>query len=368
MKLIALMKKEFHRFFHDPRLIITMLLPGVLIFLLYTFIGEIAHSDDRREFKVYLSGSSAVVAVIEQTLSENEDKVEWLPLEDEEAARAAVRDGEATAILKFSENFDLFGEDARVGIIYDNGSEDSTYFYSVVSSILIGVGMRFPIEAETVKEDAAIGAEILSGLLPMLIVCFIFSACMSVTLESVAGEKERGTLSTILVTSAKRSHIALGKIIPLSCISMLGALSSFLGVALSMPKLMGLSLGFLGGYSVWSYILMLVLILSTVPLIVSAIAAVSALSRSVKEASAYTGVLMIFTMVLSIVTSFLPAMGSWISAVPIFNAVVSMQGILKGELPVLTSLLSVGINLVYTALLVFILTKLLSSERIMFGK
>ena len=36
MKLLALIKKEFHRFFHDPRLIVTMLLPGLVIFLLAT--------------------------------------------------------------------------------------------------------------------------------------------------------------------------------------------------------------------------------------------------------------------------------------------------------------------------------------------
>ncbi len=369
MKLLALMKKEFHRFFHDPRLIVTMLLPGLLIFLLYTFIGEISYADEARSYKVYVAGNSAVVVgILEQTILERGDKVEWLPLENEEEARAAVEEGEATAILKFSENFDPLGEGGSVGIVYDRGSEDSLYFESIASAVLTGVGMRFSIVEETVKEDATVGAEFLSALLPMLIVCFIFSACMSVTLESVAGEKERGTLATILVTSAKRSHIALGKIIPLACISMLGALSSFLGVALSMPKLMGVSFGFLGGYSVWSYLLMLVLILSIVPLIVSAIAAVSALSRSVKEASAYTSVLMILVMVVSLVSGMLPSMGDWVCAIPVFGAVVAMQRVLEGGLYLWQSFLAVGVNLLFTALFVLLMTKLLSSERVMFGK
>ncbi len=368
MKLLSLMKKEFHRFFHDPRLIVTMLLPGILIFLLYTFIGEIAYSDEPHEFKVYLSGESAVVGVIEQGLRENGDKVEWLPLEDEEEARAAIEEGEATAILTFTENFDLLGEGARAGIVYDDGSEDGIYFYSFVSSVLIGVGMRFPIDVETVKEDAAVGTEFLSALLPMLIVCFIFSACMSVTLESVAGEKERGTLATILVTSAKRRDIALGKILPLSCISMIGAASSFLGVALSMPKLMGVSLGALGGYSVWSYLLVLLLMISIVPCIVALISTVSALSRSVKEASGYVSVLMILFMVLSLVTNFVPSMGGPAYAIPVLGAVVAMQKILAGGLAVWGSCLAVGMNLLFTALLVFVMTRLFSSERIMFGK
>lgn len=368
MKLLALMRKEFHRFFHDPRLIVTMLLPGILIFALYNLLGSVIHSDDSREFKVYLEGESAVVGFIEQALTERGDEIEWLPLEDEEEARSAVEKGDAAAILTFTENFDLFGEDARAGIIYDGGSEDSVAFYSLVSSVLISVGMRFPIDVETVKSDAETGAEIMSGILPFIIVCLIFSACMSVTLESVAGEKERGTLSTLLVTSVKRSHIALGKIVPLACVSMLGALSSFFGIALSMPKLMGFSIGFLGGYSVWSYVLLLPLLLCIVPLIVAIIATVSTLSRSMKEASAYTGVLMILVMVISMVTTFLPKLGDWVVAVPILNAVSSMHAILTGALPVWQSLVSIGVNIGYTALLVFCMTKLLSSERVVFGR
>ena len=117
-------------------------------------------------------------------------------------------------------------------------------------------------------------------MLPFLVVIFIFAACMSITLESVAGEKERGTLATILITSAKRSHVALGKVIPLSCISAIGATSSFLGVALSMPKLMGMNVGgFIGSVGFLGYFLLFLLILSVVPLIVSLVSVVSTYSK-----------------------------------------------------------------------------------------
>ena len=44
MKLLALMKKEFLRFFRDPRLIITMLLPGILIYAIYSLIGSFVNN------------------------------------------------------------------------------------------------------------------------------------------------------------------------------------------------------------------------------------------------------------------------------------------------------------------------------------
>ena len=210
--------------------------------------------------------------------------------------------------------------------------------------------------------------QMMSGLLPFLIVVFIFSSCMSVTLESVAGEKERGTLATILVTSARRTDIALGKILPLACVSLIGAASSFLGVALSLPTLMGVSLDVaIAGVGALEFFFIFLLIVSVVPLIVAAIAAVSTLSRSVKEASSYTGVLMIVVMVLSIVASFVSGIGDWVVAIPVLNAVVAMQGALMGAASVWMCLTAVALNLVYTALLVVLIARFLSSERIMFG-
>ena len=194
------------------------------------------------------------------------------------------------------------------------------------------------------------------------------SACMSVTLESVAGEKERGTLATILVTSARRSDIALGKILPLACVSLIGAASSFLGVALSLPTLMGVSIDVaIAGVGALEFFFIFLLIVSVVPLIVAAIAAVSTLSRSVKEASSYTSVLMILVMVLSIVASFVSGIGDWVVVIPVLNAVVAMQGALMGAASVWMCLTAVALNLVYTALLVVLIARFLSSERIMFG-
>lgn len=71
---------------------------------------------------------------------------------------------------------------------------------------------------------------IFSSMLPMLLMIFLFTGCMSVAPESIAGEKERGTIATLLVTPVKRSHIAIGKIIALSIIALLSGISSTLGI------------------------------------------------------------------------------------------------------------------------------------------
>lgn len=374
MKLLSLMKKEFHRFFHDFRLIITMILPGVLIFALYSLLGEIVNTPPSAyDFKVYLEGNSQTVTLlIESALEESGYTVEWIEEKEEGEGRTAVETGEADALLIFSENFDSSSLLSRgvVTVVYDPASDEGMVFRSIVTAVTQTVMQAycpFSVAEERLNEEDA-AMEILSSIFPLLVVTFIFSACMSVTLESVAGEKERGTLATLLVTPVRRSHIALGKILPLSCISMIGAASSFLGVMLSMPRLMGVSFGFLLKYSALNYFLLFLLILSVVPLIVSVLTAVSAWARTMREASAYTGALMILVMVVSLVTSFVPSFGGWVVAIPVLNAVAIMQTLLGGTLAVWQTFVSVGVNLAFTALLVFLISKMLSSERIMFGK
>ena len=245
----------------------------------------------------------------------------------------------------------------------------SAAFASLAGGILDGYGRSFAFTMTDFAESADFARTMMAGILPFLIVVFIFSSCMSVTLESVAGEKERGTLATILVTSVRRTDIALGKVLPLSCIAALGALSSFLGIALSMPKLMGLELGgMFVEYAFGDYILLLALIVSIVPLIVSAMTAISTYAKSVKEASSYTGVIMIVVMVLSLVSAFLSGIGDWVAVIPVLGTVVAIQRVLEGGAALLIGLIAIGINLVFTALFILLVAKMLGSERIMFGK
>ena len=382
MKLLALMKKEFARFFGDPKLLITMILPGVLIYLIYSIMGSAMFGGEAQkyDFKVYVSGESAVVDVIDASVAQNEGwTAEFVHLPAEgaatvEEARAAVESGEASALIVFSEDFDAsVAQGAQGGasaqLVYNSEDEASAAFASLAGGILDGYGRSFAFTMTDFAESADFARTMMAGILPFLIVVFIFSSCMSVTLESVAGEKERGTLATILVTSARRTDIALGKVLPLSCVSLIGAASGFLGVVLSLPTLMGISVdAAAAGVGALGYFMLLLLIVSVVPLIVSAIATVSTLSRTVKEASSYTGILMILMMVLSIVAAFVSGIGDWAVAIPVLNAVVAMQGVLTGAMRVWQCLVSFGLNLVYTAVLVFVISRLLSSERIMFGK
>ena len=391
MKLAALIKKEFFRFFRDPKLIATMILPGILIFFLYSLMGDLLWSEEQKyDFKtVYVGGESAIIQpLLQQAAVQLTGQEDWTltPAEDVEQAKEAVREEKATALILFDENFDErilsyspeSGERApQVRIYYCSADETSAAFYSLAISVLDAyestVSNMFDVnlsdEVFDFSSEADVLVSLLGGFLPFLIVALIFSSCMSITLESVAGEKERGTLATVLVTSVRRSDIALGKVIPLSCISVIGALSSFLGVIFSFPKLMGISVsGMAGAFGISSYLQLLLSVCSVVPFIVALLTLVSAYSKSVKEASAYSGVVMIFVMVLSLAAGIVDMNGLWVAFVPVLGTVSCISRIMDLSVTLGMTLLTVGVNLVYTVVLIFLIAKMLSSEWIMFGK
>ena len=74
---------------------------------------------------------------------------------------------------------------------------------------------------------------VFSSLLPMLLMMFLYSGCASVAPESIAGEKERGTIATMLITPTKRSDIAIGKILALAIIALLS------GTSISVERRLG---------------------------------------------------------------------------------------------------------------------------------
>jgi sodium transport system permease protein len=209
-----------------------------------------------------------------------------------------------------------------------------------------------------------------SMMMPMLLVMLLFSGCMAVAPESIAGEKERGTIASLLITPAKRSHIAIGKILALSILALISGTSSTVGVVLSLPKLMGATVELDGSvYGVGDYAMLATIILSTVLLLITVISLVSAFAKTVKEAGTYVTPLMILSMVIGLTGMLgVSASNPALYLIPIFNSVQCMIGIFSFEASILNVGITVATNVALSALGVFLLTRMFNSENIMFNK
>lgn len=387
--ILTIMKKEFARFFKDRRMVLTTIfMPGILIFVMYSFIGQgmssMQNTDEDFVPKVY------AVNLPESFSRGNSLPIEFISGKGAEEAKALLAEEKASwdLLAVFPEDFEqaVAAYDAAFGIrapqvelYYNSTNTRSNAAYNTMTVFLenyeTSLVNKFDVNRGEGPYDLAseedMAGMVFSMMLPLLLMVFSFSGCMAVAPESIAGEKERGTIATLLVTPMKRSHLALGKIVSLSAISVLSGLSSFLGTMLSLPKMMGGMEGVDAGvYQASDYLLLLAVILSTVLVIISLISIISAFAKNVKEATSWVTPLMIFVVVIaltSMIDSF-RAGNLFCYLIPLYNSVQCMNGIFSFAPDLWAILVTVVSNVVCTGICAGILTKLFNSEQVVFGR
>jgi sodium transport system permease protein len=205
---------------------------------------------------------------------------------------------------------------------------------------------------------------------PMLILAMLMTGCVAVAPESIAGEKERGTFATMLITPVKRGYIAAGKVLSLSLISLLSGLCSCAGVVLSLPKLLGedtISLSALG-YGFAEYASLLGIVLSSVLLMVALVSMLSAWAKSIKEATAMISPVMIIVLLVGIGSSFLPMNEWYFFCIPLLNSAAALGSVFSMATQPLFVVITVLTNLAVAGVLMWVLSRMFCSEKIMFTK
>ena len=384
----TIMKKEFDRFFKDRRMVVsTLLLPGIMIYFVYSIMGTAMGSQFMtEETYVYKMEVVNMPSMMEEMFTEDTFEVTKVDELDFDTLANRISDKELDLAIVFSENFNsalanVGKESTDIEIYYNSTVTASSEAYSMVSAMVnavessvvdvIKINMDEEKKFDLSTEEEMAGF-LMAMIMPMLMVSFLFSGSMGVAPEAIAGEKERGTMATLLVTPINRAHIAIGKILSLSVIALLSGLSSFLGVIFALPKYME---GVMGDvdmqvYGMEEYSAVLVVILSTVLLIVSLISVISAYSKSVKEAGSFISPIMILSMLLGITTMFGVGDGQpvWVYLIPMYNSVQCFAAIFNFEINMIPIMITFGSNLLYAIVLGFILTKMFGSEKIMFKK
>lgn len=389
--MITIMKKEFARFFRDKRMVFTtILMPGLLIYLIYSFMGvgmtREFMTDETYVAKAYMQDMPEELTPLFARISARWTAVSG-PETDE--VKAQIRDKEADVLIVFPERFtdrveayDVHSKEAapNVEIYYNSTESESVKLRSLLVDILdeyeSSMANRFDINAGDEGYDLAtekdVAGQIFAMILPVLLMSFMFSGCVAVAPEAIAGEKERGTIATLLVTPMKRSALALGKVVSLSCIALLSGLSSFLGTMSALPKMLG---GAENGmntavYGISDYVMLLGLILTTVLVMVSVISVISAFAKSIKEASTAVSPLMIIVMVISLTPMFggdgERSLGWFL--VPIYNSVLCIHGIFSFSCTAEQVGVTIVMNLLCAGAFSWVLTRLFNSEKVMFSK
>ncbi len=388
MKSLAIIiKKELKRFFTDKRMLAALFLPGILIFCIYTVMGKIVNkaiSPTYDSFTVYAANVptelEAFLEVPEWQVAMNEENL------TEEQILEKIKNKEADLYIVYEEDFMNKVESYQPGtslapevrIFYNSTNESSSYLYNYYVTCLDqfenSLSNKFDINRDQgISFDTADVQDttiyIFSMMLPFVLLIFLYTGCMSISTESIAGEKERGTIATLLITPTKRSQIVLGKIISLGITGLLSSAVSFAGILLSLPALTGISFS-LEAYDISAFFFLLIVIVITVLLFTSILTIVSTLAKSVKEATSYSSVVMILIMFLALSNFMIssPSSNPALYLIPIYNISLSLTGLFSMNYEPLLLLICVLSNILYIGLALYLLTRMFNNEKIIFNK
>ena len=388
-EIFVIVKKELKRFFTDKRMIMSLILPGVLIFVLYSlmgnFIGKAITPADDYEYVICVENESVTLDGYLSTLGFKYKKVN---APREEAEKKLV-DKEIDLYISFSEDFDDAGADKagkNVVIKYNSAKSESAKIYSALQTVYMqnsvaSVDYNYAINAGVENPDMATEEDvvkmILTMFMPFILMVFLVTGSVSVASESIAGEKERGTIATLLVTPVKREYIALGKIIALTVTSLFSSFVSFVGIMASLPNLLQLErIGDvtsidLSVYGASTFVGILGIILITVMMFTMIMSILSTFAKSVKEATQFVTPAMIVVMLAS-VTSMIgggkAVTNPALYLIPIYNCAQCLTMLFSGEFYGLCYLFTILSDALFVVLGVVLLAKMFNNEKIMLNK
>jgi len=392
---LTIFLKELKRVFTDKRMLISLFLPGVLIYFVYTLMGtvmtkvvtqsstkdtnfQVAYTDNFNSTKT--DGQlpklmTYVDEVMKASKNNNTATFKEFTTGELESYKEELRQGKYHLVVSFTDDFENKLGDATgandIDIFYNGDSSASSDLYSYVSQVVSVAYTNYTVNkngaiSANVGEKDMMAMKIAAMIIPMVTISILFSTVISLCPEAIAGEKERGTLASLLLTPIKRGEFVAGKILSLSTTAIASGIVSFTGLILSIPKLMG---GFNITISPLDGLLLFLLVVTVLLLFVAIGVFISALSNTVKEAAGYLSPIMIVFMLFGMAPSLFGFDQWYLSFVPILNVCVSINALLNGAENLLLFFgLTVASTVLYTGLLMFGVTKLFNKERVVLGQ
>jgi sodium transport system permease protein len=222
----------------------------------------------------------------------------------------------------------------------------------------------------------------LGGLIPYMLIIYIFSGALMIGIASTTAEKEKGSFSLLLLNRVDRGSIAIGKVAYVMVTGMMNSVASAAGML--MAGLLILKLGLIdlskfsgsGGIgaqafsailSPWSFILFLLNLVVVSALFSSAVIIVGLRSKTVKEANGYAMPLLLLILLAVIPTiSSQGAPETRTFLIPVLNTAYCLKGIFEGTLTAKDQVLCLASNGILIGAAIYYVRQLFSSEKILY--
>lgn len=239
-----------------------------------------------------------------------------------------------------------------------------------VQAVLEPIGYR---KQDTASSEQSLGS-IMGSILPFMLVISLLIGTMYPAIDTTAGERERGTLETILTLPVTNRQLILSKFITVAAIGVVSALLNILSmgaIAVYMYKLMDLQteVAALDLAKFVPAILVCVLAVFAFSLFISAITmCVTSFAKSYKEANNYITPLMLVVMFVGY-AGFIPnlELTRTMAMVPVANICLLIKNIMVFKIDYGAIAVVLLSNVAYAVIAILFLSRIYDSEAILFS-
>lgn len=350
-KTIVVFRRELRDAFRDRSTIFSVLvLPLVVYPLMFigmgVLIGSQQRGEEQRLSRVIVVGNERESALTAALAADPKIAVAELPEPD-----SALQRGTIQAMVRLGR---LAGGRILAVVSYDQASRSSEVAKGRVQKALAAHGQRLvaerlrdnnidtllltPVAAEyrNIASARRMGGFVMGMIIPHMIVLLICVGAMHTAMDTTAGEKERRTIETLLVSSANRNQIVAGKLLATIVMGLITGLMGLLslgvtmlsGVSIFTSRQAGVNLSLSPGAMAASFLT----VIPTAVLIAALLLLIGSYSRSVKEGTSYASYFLMAIIMVSMgsMTPMEPSPRMFL--IPVLNTALCQKELLLGAI------------------------------------
>jgi sodium transport system permease protein len=384
--------KEMKDMLRDRRTLVSMILIPILLFPVLMFgmsslmIKMTKQAAQRVNPIVVIGGDNAPALFSQLKVDKSFEIVQ------ENDYQTALKDKKITAALEFSTDFEKkidTGDSAQIKIYYDaaeirsemaSGKLDNLFKIfqnSVVTERLkvkkVDRSLLHPvnIQKENLAPKEKMGGFFLAMFLPYMIMIMALTGAMYPAIDLTAGEKERGTLETLLVSPASRGEITSGKFLAVFTASLITSIvstgSMVITAGSSFTRFEEMGKGAVFSVNPLSILILFLLMIPYCCLASSILLSLSLFAKSYKEAQSYLSPLLI-VIIMPAMVSFLPGfeLSARLAFIPVINTSLVLKEVLLGTYHWGFIGLIFLSTTVYASIAIFITRRLFEKEQVLF--
>jgi sodium transport system permease protein len=230
---------------------------------------------------------------------------------DDTAARAAVREHQQKVVLMIPEDYAkrfAAGQPAPLQLYSDSSDQAADRDVRRTKNVLAGYGavitqlrlMARGIDPTTVVPIAVHDVDVSTpasrsvialGTVSVFIFMSLFMGGMYLAIDATAGERERGSLESLLTVPVRRDHLIYGKILAACAFMTLSLVTSVAALSIVLRRVGLEGLGMSVNFGPMTALLIVLCCLPLIPLCASIMTIIAAYTRSYREAQTYLGLI-----------------------------------------------------------------------------